>query len=107
MYLAGQPSPPVILSLTPMALGKLSLTWSQPYSPPNIILMYTVTITEVNPDNGVRVGRPQLVILHNLTSFIFMPADQTCNEFIFTVQAENQAGSSETSRAATGTLPVG
>ena len=90
-----------------MVPGQLSLTWSRPHSPPTVKLSYTVTILQLDSQNISMVGQPVSVMVENSTSFIFTPAVQSCNEYSFTVQAENVVGISEHSKAVSGTLPFG
>ena len=90
-----------------MVPGEVSLTWSQPYSPSSVTVSYTVAIREVNPENGAQVGEPKFVMVNNTTSFTFTPTILSCNEYAFTVRAENMAGESEESKAMSTTLPVG
>ena len=106
LIVVDHPSSPAILSLDPITPGQLSLTWSQPYSPPTVLLSYIVTITQMDP-NGGSFGQPLSVVVENSTTYIFTPAVQSCNEYSFTVQAENLAGTSEYSEAVSETLPVG
>ena len=103
----GHPSAPGMLSLTPIPPGQLYLTWSQPYSPPTVMLSYTVTITELDSVTKAVVGQPNSVMVENSTTYIFAPPVQSCNEYIFTVQAENEAGTSDFSKAISDTLPIG
>lgn len=107
LIVVDHPSSPAILSLAPITPGQLSLIWSQPYSPPTVLLSFIVTITQMDPINGGSIGQPLSVVVENATTYIFTPAIQSCNEYSFTVQAENLAGTSEYSKAVSETLPVG
>ncbi|CAI8008067.1 hypothetical protein GBAR_LOCUS5592 [Geodia barretti] len=106
LYAYGHPSAPGNVSLIPIPPGQLSLTWSKPYSPPTVSISYMVTITELDPITKTIVGQSFMVMVENSIMYTFTPAVQSCNEYSFQIQAENEAGTSGYSKAVSATLPI-
>jgi hypothetical protein len=66
-----------------------------------------VTITELDPITKTIVGQLIPVMVENSITYTFTPAVQSCNEYSFQIQAENEAGTSGYSKAVSATLPIG
>ena len=104
-----RPSTPSDVSLSSLAPLQLKLTWSAPFSLPGVNLSYTVTITTLDPENGTTIGAPRYETVQDTSVFIFKPIepdDPSCNQFMFSVAAENGAGASADSRAVSEALPM-
>lgn len=101
-----RPNGPSNISLSSDTPLQLSLSWTQPYSHPNITLSYIITITTIDSESGAIIGTVRSEAVQNTTTYIFKPDSPSCDRYSFTIAAINDAGHSETSTPIAGTLPM-
>ena len=100
----GPPSPPTDVTLTPLTVNSLRVSWSSPPTPPGVTLYFNLMIFNLNCSSSEPVlMRTDIQTLH----YIFTDNNITrpCDVYSFQVTARNDVGIGDSSEIITGSLP--